>query len=392
VPRIDQTWWTSGSYRGRPVPEILAARDFGALFAFLRSRGWSVGGLSAATQLDEYPIREIMKGRREVTKYEVIERIVLGLEIERHMCGIGASPSVPTDSGTSAPALTDWLSRAQALDDAGFRLLEDENDRLRRVDRLLGASAADRQLAGHMETLTSLHDFSLRPASRERLSDLVCDAAALAGWVALDLGDVERAWRYHEAAKVAGYETGSTATLGHALAQQAYVLIEIGQIEDARALAEYAIVVSGQGVPPVLASWLSAVAGELAAVDGDATASHAHFDRAARLLPTDAADPAAPYIMLDEFHLARWQGTAAARLGDSDAINALEYALSGMDSTFIRARAQLHVELAYSLLAADRCYDASVQAESAHALAGRAGSLRQRRRVQRLKSVLAQAA
>ncbi len=389
VPRIDPAWWTAGSHRGRPLPEILAARDFGAVFAFLRSRGWSVGALSAATQLDEYPIREIMKGRREVTKYEVIERIARGLGIDRHMCGIGVSPAAPIDEGPSVMALTHWLDRAGALDETGFRLLEEENDRLRRVDRLLGASAADRQLAGHLETLTSLHDFSLGPEGRERLSDLICDAAALAGWVALDLGDAERAWRYHETAKVAGHETGSVATLAHALAQQAYVLVEIGRIEDARALAEHAIRVAGQSVPPVLVSWLSAVAGELAAIDGDAGASCARFEYAARQLPPDPADPTVPYIMLDEFHLARWQGTAAARLGDSEAIGTLEYALAGMDGTFIRARAQLLVELSYSLVAAGRRHDAADQLLVARELAGRAGSLRQRRRVQQLKSVLA---
>ena len=374
------------------MSEILAARDFGAVFAFLHARGWSVGALSDATRLDEYPIREIIKGKREVTKYEVIERIVVGLGIERHMCGIGVAPTEPVESPEPSTALTDWLSRARSVDGGGLQLLAEETDHLRRVDRLLGAAVADRQLTGHMETLTSLRDFSLRPAVRERLSDLICDAAALAGWVALDLGDVDRAWRYHEAAKAAGRETGSTATLAHALAQQAYVLIDIGRRDDARELAGYALTVAGRAASPVLTSWLTAVVGELAAVDGDAAAAHAQFDTAMRLLPADAADPALPYIMLDEYHLARWRGTASARLGDAAAIAALEYALSGMDATFIRARAQLHVELAYSLLAAGQRSEAAAQVVDARALASQVGSVRQRRRVRQLELVLGNAA
>jgi hypothetical protein len=111
-----------------------------------------------------------------------------------------------------------------------------------------------------------------------------------------------------------------------------------------------------------------------------------------RLLPDNATDPAVPYIMLDSYHLARWRGSAAARLGDSSSIAALEYALGGMDSTFIRARAQLHVELAYSFIAVRQRGEAARQVADAKMLAGRVGSVRQRRRIRRLESALAESA
>jgi len=386
VPRIDPDWWTAGSFEGQPMSEILAARDFGKVFAFLRQRGWSVGALSAATQIDEYRIREIIKGKRQIAVYEVIERVVVGLRIERHLCGIGVEPAVAgCDAAGGVGSLRDWLDRARVVDGEAVATLAEQTDHIRRIDRALGAHAAQGQLLGHLETLRSLRSFSTVPSMRERLAELICDAAALAGWVELDLGDVAHAWLHHEEAKDAGRETGSVAALAHALAQQAYVLVEVGRHDEARELAEHAVIVAGTAVPAVLAAWLQAVAGEIAAVDGDATACWRHFDHAATMLPGNAADPAVPYIMLDEFHLARWRGSAFARMGDGLAIAQLQYALVGMDRSFVRARAQLHVELAHAFIAADYVDEARRELAEARALAVRVGSSRQRRRVSDLE-------
>jgi hypothetical protein len=168
--------------------------------------------------------------------------------------------------------------------------------------------------------------------------------------------------------------------------------VEIGRTAEARQLAEYAVSVAGKAVPPVLAAWLQAVSGEVAAIEGAGAASHRFFDLASGLLPADAADPAVPYVLLDEYHLARWRGTAAARLGDEAAIQELGFALTGMDPTFVRAKAQLHVELAHSLITAKHRDQALVHVGEANALALRVGSLRQRRRVRQLQLVLDQAA
>src|SRR6266545_5010562 len=310
VPRIDPDWWTAGSFEGQPMSEILAARDFGKVFAFLRQRGWSVGALSAATQIDEYRIREIIKGKRQIAVYEVIERVVVGLRIERHLCGIGVEPAVAgCDAAGGVGSLRDWLDRARVVDGEAVATLAEQTDHIRRID----------------------------------------------------------------------------AALAHALAQQAYVLVEVGRHDEARELAEHAVIVAGTAVPAVLAAWLQAVAGEIAAVDGDATACWRHFDHAATMLPGNAADPAVPYIMLDEFHLARWRGSAFARMGDGLAIAQLQYALVGMDRSFVRARAQLHVELAHAFIAAHYVDEARRELAEARALAVRVGSSRQRRRVSDLE-------
>jgi tetratricopeptide (TPR) repeat protein len=395
VPRIDSAWWTASSFDGQPMTDILAARDFGKVFAFLRHRGWSVGALSAATQIDEYRVREIIKGKRQIVAYGVIERVVLGLGIERHLCGIGVGPVVAghddpgVDQGVGE--LWDWLDRARVVDAGTLFTLVEQTDHIRRIDRALGAHAAQPQLLGHLETLRSLRSFSTVPSMRERLADLICDAAALAGWIALDLGDVARAWRCHEEAKDAGREAGSVTALAHALAQQAYVLLEAGRHNEARQLAEHAVGVAGRAVPAVLAAWLQGVAAEIAATSGDLSACRRYFDHAARRLPADAADPSVPYIVLDEYHLARWRGSAFARVGDDLAIAQLQYALAGIDPSFVRARAQLHVELAHAFLAGDEVDEARREVAEARSLALRVGSARQRRRVGNLELQLHQA-
>lgn len=378
------------------MPEILAAHEFGKVFAFLRARGWSVGAISTRTGVDEFRIREYIKGARQIEKHKLIERIADGLEIDRRLCRVGdfsnevvsINPSPAVDDG--AMELQDLLTQANSLDQTGLLLLADQTNQIRKVDRGFGAQAADLQLRGHLDTLLTLRSFSLLPANREMLADLFCDAAALAGWVALDMGDVTTAWRHHEAAKDAGRETGSVIALTHALAQQAYVLLDIGNATQAVQLAEYALVLANGTVPPVLMAWLQAVVGEMHAIVGEDRLSKNAFDQAARLLPDHPSDPSVPYIMLDEFHLARWRGAALARLGDEAAIDEMHFALTGMDSSWVRAKAQLHVDLAHSLVAARHEDQAIRQVENAKALAVRIGSRRQKRRAHDLELVLKQ--
>lgn len=387
MPTIDLDWWYAGEHQGQALPDILWAHDFGTVFTFLRQRGWSVGALSAATKIDEYPIREIIKGKRRVTAYDVIDRIVDGLKIPRHLCRVsGSSPSGQFDKPDSD--LGERLAIARAVDSDIIATLADEVDNIRRIDRMIGARAADQQLTGMLTTLADLRSYSLSPSVREQLADLYCDVAALAAWVALDLGDIDRSWRHHESAKDAGHESGSSVALSHALAQQAYVLTDIGRNDDAVQLAAYALEVGTGATPPLLQAWLEAVVGDIAAHAGHAANSDRHFDSAAQIIPSDPRDPALPYIMLDEFHLARWRGNAAARLGDEAAIADLNFALTGMDRSFVRGRAQLHVDLAHSLIIARHEDEAAKHVVEARTLASQVGSLRQRKRVHDVELML----
>ena len=141
------------------------------------------------------------------------------------------------------------------------------------------------------------------------------------------------------------------ALLAHAAAEQAFVLIDLGetaqaveQFADARALAAHS-------APPLLRAWLAAAHGEgLAAISRRAEALRA-FDAAGTLLPSDPVDPALPFLFLGGAHLDRWRGHALARLGEPDAIDQLNEALPRLPAAFIHARTGMLVDLAFAYAA-----------------------------------------
>ena len=281
-----------------------------------------------------------------------------------------------------------WLERASSVDETTVATMAARTEEIRSGDRGQSSVATSQALKEHLDVLWSLRAYSLDPSIREVLASVYSDTASLAGWVYLDSGNIKEAWRLHEAAKDAGRESSARADLAHATAQQAYVLVDTDQPQYALRIAEHAITVGATALSGPVRSWLHGVAGEVAAIVGETTASMEHFDRAVSLLSGDTRDPEAPYIMLDEYSLARWRGAALARLGDEEAIADLHYALSGMDPNHLRAGAQLNVDLAHSLVAAGHTPDALQALDTARELAKRAGSARQNRRIKNLQSRL----
>lgn len=91
-----------------------------------------------------------------------------------------------------------------------------------------------------------------------------------------------------------------------------------------------------------------------------------------------------PSIFLNHSHLARWRGNALALLGEDDAINDLYVALATMDPTFVRAQAGLRCDLAHAHLVRGEYDEAHEHLRQARLLASRTGSLRHRRRIERL--------
>lgn len=281
------------------------------------------------------------------------------------------------------------LLNAAAVDGTTIALLATQADHIREIDRSLGARVAKPQLHGYLDAIKELRSFGISPNQREPLARLYADAATLAGWQCLDLGEPDRAWLYYEAAKDAAREADHSGALAHALAEQAYVLVELGELASALHLADHARSIAGTAVPTLLRCWLEAVVGELHAAMGEETDTRRAFDAAERLLQADLHDPELPYVILSDVHLARWRGNARARLGDAAATDDLRHAAYGMDASFTRARAGLHVDLASALVAGGRQGEAKAELRQAKTLAARVGSARQRRRVRRLESALA---
>lgn len=267
--------------------------------------------------------------------------------------------------------------------DAGLvDLLRGQTQSIRLLDRRLGGATIYKQAAAHVEQIDGMVRYALPGAHREAAADELGQAAALAGWQALDMGKLNDAWRLHELAKAAGRESGQAAGLTYAQAQQAFVLLDAGRLTDAHAMISGTRERAGSVVPPVLLAWLHAAEGEALATLGEHDSALRALDTAADVLPADSADSGLPFLMLDAGHLARWRGHCLARLGDAGAIYELTGALDAMgEGHYGRAEASLRVDLALAFEARGDSTESRAHARRAADLAGRTGSQRQRRRI-----------
>ena len=290
----------------------------------------------------------------------------------------GVSPSDPAEE------LRQRLAAAASVNPGLVQLLAAQTDHLRVMDCQFGALPLLDQMRAHVRQAEELLAHAVLSTQRQPLASVLSDAAALAGWQAIDRAALEQAWRCHETAKAAAREAESPVLLAHAAAQQAYILAELGRPSQAVAFARETRVAAQGTVPALVTAWLWAVEGELAADIGDRRDCLSAFEAADRALPNDPVDPELPYVVLDAVHLARWRGSALARLRDADAIDYLYVALDAMESGFARARAALHTDLAYAHAAAGDHGQARVHLRQAGDLAHRIGSTRQRRRVEQL--------
>ncbi len=289
--------------------------------------------------------------------------------------------TVSTGNGDNpASELRQLLDTARRVDGSTIELLHQQLDAIRRLDRKLGAIVVRDELNAKIHQVHRLTTHSLAPATREPLAALLSEMHTLAGWQALDLGDLVQAWQHYEHSRSAAAQSDSIPHESHAAAEQAFVLIDATATGDAVDLLDHARRRADATSPRVLRSWLAAAHGEALAAHGDRTASLHAFDRAAELLPSDAADER-PYVALDTVHLARWRGHALARFGDPHAITILTDALNRLDPSFVRAETALRVDLATAHAANGDRDEARTHADHAAQLAAQVGSARQRRRL-----------
>jgi transcriptional regulator with XRE-family HTH domain len=283
------------------------------------------------------------------------------------------------------PAVADlgeMLIRASAVTPSAIADLQRQVDGLRTLDRQLGSPAVvepTRQLVRTMQDLMA-HVFAGR--TRQALAVVLSDAAALNAWQVLNSGDVCRAWELHNIARTAGLESGRPDLLAHAMGEQTYGLLDIDRTQDAVHLVEAAREVAGNEVSPLLVAWLHAAAAEAYAAVGDASSCRSALDSASRALPKDTDNSETPYLSLDEWHLERWRGNILAKLGESAALDSLMVALDRTPSTYVRATASLHCDIAQSLGARGDRSGSLRHAQQARTLARQTGSIRQLRRIE----------
>ncbi|MFY1698088.1 MULTISPECIES: XRE family transcriptional regulator [unclassified Solwaraspora] len=369
-----------------------------ALKAARESRGWSqarlvheiarrraAAGAATATRASlKVYVSEWENGRRSVSdEYRAVLRAIFGLT-DAELFGPTATPGETLDNAYSE--LAKRIEASKSVDVGLVGVLTQQTELFRSIDRQMGAPTLGDQMRTHVETLENALAYSVLPAARRPVARALAGAATLAGWQALDVGAVDRAWRCYELARRAAVEAASPALVAHAMGEQAYVLVDAGKPELARALILEALAVAERKAPARLLAWLHAAHAEFAAMLSDAPATHAALDRAAATLPSGAEmrDEEVAGIFLNEAHLTRWRGNAHALLGEGAAVEDLHAALAAMDGTFTRAEAGLRIGLAHAHLASGDLREAEQEARRARALASRTGSLRNQRRLNQL--------
>jgi tetratricopeptide (TPR) repeat protein len=290
---------------------------------------------------------------------------------------LGFPPEIEDEE---AAELESRLTIARTVDAETVNLFRQQVETARHVDRRFGGITVLDQLRSNIKQMSDLLNYSTLGGQREHLAGVLTEAAALAGWEALDR-TIRQAWDLHERAKAAAREAGSPLLLAHATAQQAFILIDIGKIDWAIEQLAEARTIANQSAPPLLLSWLAAGLGEGLAAAGRRDDALRAFDTAATLLPNDPEDPALPFLFLAGAHLERWRGHALSRLGEPDAIDQLSSALPRLPSDFTRARTSMLVDLAYAYAASGDRDAARTYAQQARRLALQIKSDRQLRRL-----------
>ena len=398
-PVIPAAFWE------RPdVCQALRKRDIGALFRLLcQYTGLSQMRIATAVGLGQGRISEVINGSRGIRHTRVFERIADGLDMPDHArILLGLSPhqiTARTRPRSIAPArpgqdteLLRQITAARSIDGTVVRVLQGETDNIRLLDRRLGAPAVAGKLEAHISHIETGLRYSLRPGNREQLAVVLADASALAGWQAVDMGRLSRAWEHFECAIAAAREAGDACLLAFAAGEQAYVLLDLHRPAEALAMVRAAYEETQAAIPHEVRGWLRAAEAEMAAAAGEESACRTALDSAAKELGHGPASEDLPYLALNETHLAHWRGNCLVLFGDPQTADDLTAALTAMDGSFTRAEASLRCDLAAALHVRGEKDEAKRHLKRAREVAQLAGSARQRRRIRDLSKRIAKAA
>jgi len=397
-PAIPPYFWE------RPeVRQALRKRDMGALFRLVEEQtGLSHTRLGTAVVLTQGRVSEVINGTRRIAATHVFERIADGLKMPdsaRVLLGLSprqAAITRPASTTRTRPGQDSELLRqitaARSIDATVIRVLQGETDTIRLLDRRLGAPAVAGKLEAHISHVETSLCYSPRPGNRQRLAAVLADASALAGWQAIDMGRLPRAWAHFERATAAAREAGDVCLLAFAGGEQAYVLLDLHRPKDALAMVRATYDETHAAVPHQIRGWLRAAEAEMAAAAGLETTCRKALDYAAREVGHGPSGDDLPYLALNETHLARWRGNCLITFGDPETADELNMALDAMDNSFTRAEAGLHCDLAAALNVRGELEEARHHLKRARELAQVTGSARQRRRISELSKRIGKAA
>lgn len=292
-----------------------------------------------------------------------------------------STPPTITYNEESETMLRQRLHASRQVDQPLIAALHEQLAGIRRIDRQLGAIMVHSEIQTKINQVASLLTHSISDGARQPLAALLSELYCLAGWQALDLGRLVASWQYYDNANAAALESGIPSFTALAAAGRAFVLVDIGDTVSAVSLLETTRATAETECSPLLRSWLAASHGETLAADDQRAECLRAFDKADVLLPDDQTSERAPYVALNQVHLARWRGHALAKCGEPEAIEVLTGALDRLDPTFIRAQTALRVDLAVALATNGESSESRNQAIRASHLATLIGSNRQQRRI-----------
>jgi transcriptional regulator with XRE-family HTH domain len=392
----------AGFWERADTCRALRQRDIGTLFRLLRQyAGLSQIRIGTAVGLGQGRTSEIASGTRKVAATHVFERIADGLgmpDTARVLLGLSARhPASRRPAASSAGRITDiellrQITAARSIDSTVIRALQGETDTIRLLDRRLGAPAVAAKLEAHISHLETCLRYSLRPGNRQQVASALADASALAGWQAIDMGRLPRAWEHFERATAAAREAGDSSLLGFAGGEQAYVLLDLHRPAEALAMIRAAYDETSAAVPHQLRAWMRAAEAEMAAAAGQERTCRTALDHAFTEISHGPSGQDLPYLALNETHLTRWRGNCLVLFGDPETAGELSTALDAMDHDFTRAEAGLRCDLAAAFHVRGEKDQARLHLTRARELAHVTGSARQRRRIRDLASRIAKAA
>ncbi|MEV0134688.1 hypothetical protein AB0H83_40285 [Dactylosporangium sp. NPDC050688] len=298
---VDPAWWVTGTWDGRPIGVFLAKRDVATIFRFVHARGISYNAIGALVGLSANRVAEIAKDVRQVTAYEVLERVAVGLQIPRPAMGVGLLESESLSALNRHSDNVDGRSVGHIAADHGPTADLDMLAGIRAgLDEALASSTVSPRQMELIEESVAEH-VQAYPASAPSLM-----LTRLAG----ECAEVQALSRRRQPAMLQARLSGAAALLATMCAD---ALMRLGEIRQAKLWYRTALVASDDSAEPRLRVLVRAQAAMLPYYFGDPRRTVSLADAALAL--SEAASPSSALA-------AAARARALARLGAVDAARA----------------------------------------------------------------------
>jgi tetratricopeptide (TPR) repeat protein len=249
--------------------------------------------------------------------------------------GRGSAGSTPADAGQVDPCVVDDI---EAVIGAHRRLYRQFS-----AERLLPATLGHLRMASYLAKSAS-------SGVRDRLVSSIAEASMLAGTLLYhDLGDAQTASAYYTLTEAAAKRLDNQEMLAYLLGCMSFLACYSGSRVEATSLIDRAIEMADNSASPETRAWLHAVAGEIYASAGQATASmHSLEASKGALGNANYDDPS--WLGIGAFNDAKldaYYGTCYLRLHDfKSAVTSLSVALDRLHPSWLKHRCTTLSDLA----------------------------------------------